>query len=563
MDNPAGFAESLESPLQLLCFFRSGDMMTAMFRFRRLRQGTVLGLGFALALSMGQPATAQVTAYKQAIAEAASADDAVAAFYRGNGYGAIWTGEDAASLARRAALIDALRGAAGHGLPAARYDPDALVAQMAAVRTTRDLGLVEVALSQAFVDFARDLRSGILIPSRVDPGIDRKPDRAGGTAILTEFTTAEPAAYLRELAPLTTEYLGLRRQMLRLEALIAEGGWGPTVRADKLEPGDSGAAVVALRDRLIRMGYMERSASRDYDRVMQGAVQLFQAEHGLEADGVAGTGTIAEINIGPEERLKSVLVALERERWLGGEKGERYVMVNQADFVAKLYDHGQVTFETRVVIGKNIPDRRSPEFSDEMEHVIINPSWHVPRSIIANEYLPQLRANPYAAGHLIITDRNGRQVNRGAVDFSRFGARNFPFDMRQPPGARNALGRVKFMFPNTHNVYMHDTPDKHLFARETRAFSHGCIRLADPYGFAYAVLASQVDDPKSYFQRILDTGRETRVDLDQHIPVHIIYRTALTGDRGRFEYRRDVYDRDAKIWAALQQAGVVLPSVDG
>jgi murein L,D-transpeptidase YcbB/YkuD len=537
--------------------------MIASFRLCRLRRATVFGLGLALALSMAQPVSAQVTAYKQAIAEAASADDAVAAFYRDNGYEAIWTGTDAASLARRAALIDALGGAASHGLPLSRYDPDGLVAQMAGVRTTRDLGLVEVALSRAFVDYARDLQSGLLIPSRVDSGIDRHPDRSGGAALLAAITAADPAVYLNGLAPQSGEYLALRRQKLQLEALIAGGGWGPVARTGKLKPGDSGAEVVALRDRLIRMGYMDRSASRQYDATMENAVRLFQAEHGLEADGVAGAGTIAEINIPPEDRLKSVLVALERERWLDIDRDQRHVLVNQTDFVARLVDHGQVTFQTRVVIGKNTSDRRSPEFSDEMEHMVINPSWHIPRSIIANEYLPQLRANPYAAGHLIITDSRGRQVNRGAVDFSRFGARNFPFDMRQPPGARNALGRVKFMFPNKHNVYLHDTPQKNLFAHEVRAYSHGCIRLADPFGFAYALLAPQVGDPESYFQRILDTGRETRVDLETHVPVHIIYSTAFSGDRGRFEYRRDVYGRDERIWAALQQAGVALPSVEG
>ena len=215
------------------------------------------------------------------------------------------------------------------------------------------------------------------------------------------------------------------------------------------------------------------------------------------------------------------------------------------------------------MIGKNQGDRRSPEFSDEMEHMVINPSWYVPRSIVTKEYLPQLKANPNAAGHIEITDSRGRRVDRSAVDFTQFTARTFPFAMRQPPSGRNALGLVKFMFPNKYNIYLHDTPAKNLFSREVRAYSHGCIRLAQPFEFAYALLARQNEDPKAFFHRVLNTGKETKVELEQNVPVHIIYRTAIVSSKGRAEFRRDVYGRDAKVWAALERAGVVLSSVQG
>ncbi len=303
--------------------------------------------------------------------------------------------------------------------------------------------------------------------------------------------------------------------------------------------------------------------SASYDAALQAAIREFQAAHGLNPDGVAGKGTVTEINKSVEARLKSVIVAMERERWTNMERGSRHILVNQTDFTARIVDDGRVTFETRSVIGKNTSDRRSPEFSDLMEHMIINPSWYVPRSIITKEYLPRLRNNPHAVGHLEITDRRGRRVNRSSANFAQYSAGSFPFAMRQPPGKRNALGRVKFMFPNKYNIYLHDTPQKHLFDREVRAFSHGCIRLSDPFGFAYALLARQSDDPKGEFQRILRTGRETKVSLKEPVPVHIIYRTAVTGERGRMEYRRDVYGRDARIWKALNDAGVALQSVQG
>jgi murein L,D-transpeptidase YcbB/YkuD len=193
-----------------------------------------------------------------------------------------------------------------------------------------------------------------------------------------------------------------------------------------------------------------------------------------------------------------------------------------------------------------------------MDHLVINPSWYVPRSIATKEYLPQLKRNRNAVSYLEITDSSGRPVNRGAVDFSRYTARSFPFSMRQPPSNSNALGLVKFMFPNKYNIYLHDTPAKDLFSRESRAFSHGCIRLADPFDFAYELLSRQTDDPEGYFQGVLQTGKETRVNLAEPVPVHLIYRTAFTDARGRIQYRRDVYGRDARIWDALERAGVAL-----
>ena len=334
------------------------------------------------------------------------------------------------------------------------------------------------------------------------------------------------------------------------------------MRAKALVPGDTGAAVVALRDRLIAMGYMTRSATQTYDAAMQSAVQRFQLDHGLIADGNAYEGTIDALNVSPEDRQQSVIVAMERMRWMGDAPlGDRHIWVNLPDFTAKIVDHGKVTFETRAVIGKNVPDQRTPEFSDTMEHLVINPSWGVPRSIIVKEYLPLLQRNPNAVSHLQVIDGRGRVVSRGAVNFAAYSARTFPFGLRQPPSDGNALGKVKFMFPNQHNIYLHDTPAKDLFSRERRAYSHGCVRLADPFDFGYALLAKQESEPKQYFDRILRTGSETRVNLVDPVPVHLVYRTAYTKETGGMEYRRDVYGRDARILTALRAAGVEIPRV--
>jgi len=527
---------------------------------------TIMAALAALCLSLGGAAGASAEiggmGFKQAIAEAAASDAEIAAFYRARDYAPIWT--SAGDAARRGALMTALSQAPQHGLPADRYDPDRLAERFRSVGTLRDAGRAEIAATRMFLDYAADLHSGVLTPGEILPGIKRKVERPSADTLLNGIAAAEsPAAYLRGLAPQSPEYARLMREKMRLEGLIANGGWGPEVPGGKIEPGDTGPAVVALRNRLIAMGYLPRTATQSYDPALQGAVRVFQVDHGLTSDGVAGPSTISEINVPAEDRLKQVLVAMERERWLGDARGARHVLVNITDFNARIVEDGAVVFETRAVVGKTRPDHRTPEFSDEMEYMIINPSWHVPRSIVVKEYLPQMQANPNAAGHIQLIDSRGQVVNRGSVDFTQYNRSNFPFAMKQPPSRGNALGLVKFMFPNPYNIYLHDTPSKSLFDREVRAFSHGCIRLGDPFDFAYALLAGQTDDPVGFFQSRLNSGHEVRVSLDHPLPVHIIYRTAVTQPKGQMQYRRDVYGRDAAIFDALEAAGVALPAFRG
>ncbi len=525
---------------------------------------TMLGAAFvAVQVFAGGQAIAQVTAFKQAVAEAASQDRDIADFYRDHNYLPIWTGDEQSDRARRQALFQAIAQADAHGLPVSRYKADELMAQLRAVRSHRDRGLVEVELSKAFLRLARDMQSGALTPKTVDSDIKREVMYREKGANLAQLSRSNPRSFFKTLAPKTNEYARLMKERARLSHVVANGGWGPTVAAKSLKPGQEGDAVVSLRNRLTEMGYLRRGIGASFDGNMQKAVQKFQEDHGLNADGVAGPSTIKQINVSAEARLKSIFVALERERWFNHERGQRHVLVNLTDFSARIIEDDRLTFQTRAVVGKNQGDRRSPEFSDEMEFLVINPTWNVPRSIATKEYLPMMKRNRNAAGHLKLYDRRGRQVSRGNINFGAYTASNFPYAIKQPPSSRNALGLVKFMFPNKYNIYLHDTPSKSLFEREVRAFSHGCIRLQQPFEFAYEILSKQTDDPKGLFHSKLRTGSETRVELETKIPVHIMYRTAFTNAKGRAQYRDDVYGRDGRIWNALQKAGVSLPGVQG
>ena len=506
-------------------------------------------------------AKAQVTEFRQAVAQAAANDPALLSFYRERGFDGIWSTRSDRN--RRNALLAAFNEAPNHGLPADLYDAEGLIAQLQAATTPQQQGQLEVALSRQFLAYARDVQTGLLTPSRIDSAIHREVPLRSPVSTLRSFAQSNPVAFMRALPPSAPEYTRLMGEKMRMERLLADGGWGATVPGRKYERGDTGNGVVALRNRLIAMGYLERTNTQTYDDSIYGAVTRFQQAHGLAIDGTAGPGTLEQINVEPAARLRSIIVAMERERWINRPRGERHIWVNITDFTAKIIDNGVETFSTRSVVGARDTDRVTPEFSDVMEFMVINPSWYVPRSIITKEYLPQLRNNPNAVRNLLITDRSGRVVDRSTADFSGYTEANFPYSMREPPSQGNALGLVKFMFPNRHNIYLHDTPSKSLFGREVRAYSHGCVRLADPFDFAHALFAKQTSDPEGYFKSVLATGKETRVDLINPVPVHLIYRTAFTTSKGHTQYRRDIYGRDAQIWRALSQAGVALRAVQG
>jgi murein L,D-transpeptidase YcbB/YkuD len=527
-----------------------------------VRRHVLSGLAAAALVVSGiaAPAPSQAQAFaalNQAIAEASGIDEDLARFYRERDFTPIWTVSEAAD--RRNALLAALENAQNHGLPTSRYDPDVLRNAFRDATNPYLRGQADVLASRMFLQYAHDVNSGMLNPENIAPGIVHTVQRADSGALLAGLMADNPRLFMATLPPQHPEYNRLMRTKLHLEQVVDAGGYGPAVQSGSLAPGQSGNAVVQMRNRLIAMGYLARSASATYDAQLQTAVADFQSRNGLSPDGVAGGGTMRALNRSAEDHLSEVIVAMERQRWLNVDRGERHIFVNIPDFHVRLMDHEEVTFITRSVVGAVASDRSTPEFSDMMDHMVINPSWFVPRSIARRSYIPNIIAG---GSTYMEVSRGGRAINPRNVDMSQYSVNNFPFDLRQPPGPRNALGYVKFMFPNQWNIYLHDTPEDHLFNSDVRTFSSGCVRLAEPFEFAYTLLSAQEDDPVAYFHRILDSGNETRVNLETPLPVHITYWTAWVTPDGRLNLRDDVYGRNAIVRAAILDAGVAVRGVN-
>lgn len=492
---------------------------------------------------------------EMALAEAVADNPQLAAFYGANGLEPIFQGPEG-SLLRRA-LQDAVATAPRHGLPVSRYRPDALAAAGQGLPS-------EVLHARILLRFVEDMTGGAIKPSDADPQIKRQVIRRPGSEVIRDFVTAtDPAKFLTGLAPQHPAYLALQNALSGAADLVVPADL-PRTPLGLWRVGMRGEAVLQLRTRLDSIGF--RATTDDpqlYDAVLSDAVARYQKAAGLPSDGVAGPNTIRRLNgdiAGASDwRSRMIMVALERMRWMGGEDlAARHVWVNIPEFTARIVDGGQDVFRTRVVVGKTDHDMRTPEFSDKMEYVVVNPRWNVPRSITVKEYLPRLQANRNAVSHLDVVDGRGRILPRSQVDFSRYTAASFPYRMRQKPSDDNALGLVKFIFPNPWNIYLHDTPTKHLFGQTVRAYSHGCVRVGDPFDLATQLLSQQSSDPRGVFDRALAGGKERWLPLTPNLPVHLVYFTAFPDQTGQIRFFDDIYGRDAAVWKRLQTVGLEL-----
>ena len=491
--------------------------------------------------------------FESHLSKQVSANDSMMSFYADRSFKPYWFGD----LQKIQELQAAIEQSILHGLPKSRYE-------ILEKRSSLNAYEFEVFAMKSFISLISDLSSGLLEPSEIDKSISVYPSEIQDKEIFAKI--ADQKNYngnivdlVYSFAPKDLEYNKLLIELDRLRAVITIGAWGEPVPlgqflAYKLNHPNVGK----LRTRLFKMGYLAfDSGSNLLNGELKSAVQLFQADHGLNDDGVAGDFTLQAINIPSRTRLMQVLVNLERIRWSDFKDKPKYILVNQPNFQAYLFENDIVTWQSRVVIG--LPEHQTQEFSDVMTHLIINPVWHVPRSISIDEYLPIIQDNPEFLEDndmsLIVRGTN-QAIDPKLIDMNRFEPNNFPFLIKQNPSNINALGVVKFMFPNEFNIYMHDTPMKELFFKDERTFSHGCVRVQDPFQFAFSLLGYQEENPQKKFQTILLSKEESQINFKTPIPVSLIYRTVFFGNYGQPQYRSDIYGRDAAVFMALQDMGV-------
>jgi len=492
-------------------------------------------------------------------------DNALHAFYRARDFELVWLGDDPSSRPRLQALTLALDAAETHGIPATFIRRDDLHGLVVDPEEPLAVAMADVEISRIYLDYARILNTGLLEPADLSERIAiRKNTHLDDLGLLDGIVGTNPATFLADLAPQQPAYDAMRVALQTMRETLARGGWGDIVRAESLEPGQSGGAVIDLRNRLIRMGYLSRTASPNYDLPLMQAVQAFQVEHGIEMTGIADAHTLASVNVSAQERLQQLVSSLERMRWRQVDEAEKTIIVNIPEFMARVYTDGEVLFETNVVVGKTDDDLQTPEFSDHMEYVVINPDWNVPHSIIAKEILPEMIEGKNDWQEIQFLDGNRLPVNRSRIDFDAFQAgERFPFGARQLPGPTNPLGNVKFMFPNRHNIYLHDSPMRKYFERQTRTYSHGCVRVMKAHSLARKLLVNQGVDYDSLVIATRGTHDQVHVYLRERIPVHITYQTVLHNGDGQITFRDDVYGRDKLIYDSIFNGGTANNQVSG
>jgi murein L,D-transpeptidase YcbB/YkuD len=480
-------------------------------------------------------------------------------FYEARGFEPVWTRD--APLGRLIDLESAVAGAAAHGLDPADYHSGALSALVARVRsgsaTAAELADLELLASDAFMLLGSHLLHGRVHPETINPEWLANRRSAQMDEVLAEALAGERVAEtLRSLAPQQARYVRMIAAAERLRALERAGGWPSVPEGPRLEVGNEGSRVLLLRERLHAGGDLgaQEASGAVFDEALAAAVRRFQGRHGLAADGVVGTTTLAAINVPAGARARQILTNLERWRWLPDDLGIRHIEVNIAGFDVKVVEAGRVAQTHRAVVGRLY--RQTPSFTGLMTYLVLSPYWHVPPNIAAVDKLPAIKADlgAIAAQRMTLLDQvTNRPVDPTTVDWASITAPEFNrlYRLRQQPGPFNALGAVKFMFPNRHNVYLHDTPSRELFERSARDFSSGCIRIENPLDLAEYLLADQPEWSRGAIERAAAAGVERSVPLTAPVPVHLLYWTAWADEEGVLHFRDDIYGRDATVWRAL------------
>ena len=359
---------------------------------------------------------------------------------------------------------------------------------------------------------------------------------------------------LYSLIPQNERYSKLKDKLKLLNEIKNDGGWTKVETTQNLKPGMSGESIRKLKIRLKQSRDFNGEIDEEYDDELEKSVINFQKRYGLTPDGIAGPNTFKALNRDIKELIKIVEINLERLRWLPKTYEDNYIFTNIADFTLQVYENKEKALEMSVIVGKE--QRSTPVFSSKLSYIVLNPYWTVPRSIAVEDKLPLIKKDidyipknnftvfKFIAGKIV--EQNYKEIN-----WEDLNKNNFNYYLRQDPGPSNALGRVKFMFPNKFSVYLHDTPNKELFSQTERDFSSGCIRLEEPFKLAEYLLQKNNNWDLKKINDILETNKETTVHLTQKLPIHIVYMTAWVNEQGELQIRNDIYSRDKRLISAF------------
>ncbi len=483
----------------------------------------------------------------------------------------LWVDEN--GLTKRAeAVVAEIGKAEDYGLRASDYALPKTDGFKAEDANAKDwLADAEIQINYAVLAYANDARGGRIDPQRLSENLDPSLALPNPSEVLDSIAIrSDPAAYLRSFQPDQPQFEALRQKLIEIR-----GGNKPieSAKPDVVTIPDGRVLKLGVEDDQVlllrqRLGVQSQADANEkmFDQDVLEAVKRFQSEHGSVPDGLVGAGTRRMLNAqhepqpqaGGQPKIETLLINMERWRWLPHDLGPYYVTVNIPEFMLRVVEDGKTVHSTRVVTGK--PDKQTPVFSDDMEEIVFNPYWNVPNSIKTEEIAPYLQqgggffgggwdTSVLARHNLRIRGANGREIDPNSIDWGRVDIRNY--ELFQPPGPDNVLGTVKFVFPNKHDVYMHDTTQKNLFAQTVRAESHGCMRVQNPQALALLLLHHDQGWSQTQIDQAVATSEDNHVALQHQIPVYITYFTLKVNDDGSVSKFNDVYGHDARMAAAL------------
>jgi murein L,D-transpeptidase YcbB/YkuD len=474
-------------------------------------------------------------------------------FYAERGNAFLWVDSDGLNDRAKAVARSIARARSFDLRPASYPMPKPREGTPAEAPDAQWLAEAEYRITRSVLAYVRHAQSGHVEPLSVTRKLDIVPDAPDPLEVLRGLARdgVDVASYMESFHPSQPQFVALLERLRELRRM-SKTRMVRVPDGDLIRPGDTHPHVALVRERLgVEPASGEAGEERRYEERLVAAIKDFQRRNGLHVDGLIGPATRRALNRSPEDKIDTIRVNIERWRWLPNDLGKRHVRVNIPEFRVRVFDSGSTTFDERIVVGKT--RFATPSLTDQIELVVFNPYWNVPYSIMKNEIMPRVRRDPrfLSRNNLQVLWRGRRKVDPYRVDWQEVNLSKVR--LRQTPGASNALGKIKFLFPNKHSVYLHDTPTKHLFNRARRAYSHGCMRVRNPREFAAALMGVQ-GWSKQDITNAIARGTNRAVRLKEAVPVYLSYFTATATDSGAIQYFVDIYGHDGKTLKALERS---------